>query len=452
MKTLKLYLMLSIAGFMLTIYSCSKDAVDPTEGSNETSSLRKGEGTGYFQNGILNFETVEDAQAYLITLEEEYEAAEDQRSFLIAEMAKNSGETLLEDKWGANLELFDNEEMDQNGLEEYNQVNWFKDELKMLMLNKDYELGVGQDIVVWYSPKQSFTFPKSNENLRSLFQIHPKNQDKLPTSIIIEGPTPVESGIDNFFSKAEPPVELPPEDPQADPRSIEYFLVASTENLECEALEKQIYAYVEEYEITSNGGEPLGTVPASFVIDFGDNTSETVGTTAELDITHEYPNFGVYTMTITATFINIEGNTQTIDLEYQIHVNGACSEESNSEQFAVNNSTRQMTGYLVFKKDLLGAKWKANTTGWKWKNNKWKKEKGALKVQGWGTFRDDDCNVSETKNGSASCSKCKSKCVSRRAGLFQYKRLIGSDDVRSYHKASFSNGSVFEIELVLDPC
>ncbi len=466
MRNFKLFLPLILGVISLVILeSCSDDVFDGTSMDSNTIDKRDNDSySGYYSDGMLNFETLEDVRSHLLMLEENYEAAEDKDDFLINSMQEKLGQTLLEAKYGANMEKYYNEEISPEELEEYNNTNWFKDEMKMLMLNEHYELGVGDDVYVWYSPNQVYQFPKSNQELRTQFQTTIKNNGIPPTSLLYKGPILNSPTKKILITKGNPITEPNESDPPvANIRTTQYLLSIDSDNVDCQIFDKEVRGLLEVRiyddngtpDDTSDDEETIEPYDGDFTVDYGDGNVEFFDNTSSFSTVHTYSNTGTFSILISVDFIDLDGVESFIDAdEMDVLVEGACSDEMTEESFWEDNGGRAMSGFLRFDNDIAGKKFVAKTIGWRWDANKakWKKEKGALLVIGEGIFRNDDCIQQETKKKSDSCGNCKDKRIAKHAGFLQAKRDIMQDDVQSSHMATFSNGSQFVVQLSLDPC
>lgn len=444
-------LLFTMAIGLISFYSCSDDhLVEELEITGDNSRTTKG-GTTMpsfeVKKGILYFNSSKDVSQMIDFLDEK-----------IASLAEENYETmsLLEKRLGhKSLYISEYTKGIRNVEEEYTtdeirtllNEDYINDPAIKLLLNEYYELGVGEDVIVFQGLNIDLTILNSDPNTLENFRNSPKGSNVVPFDIVDKNVV----ADHDFLIIAHDTSNA--NNIEVDFRSNDYTLSAGLSTTACNAFDVTLNAQVKR-EWNDAMGFHWELIESDFNIDWGDGSSTTVANSQFCLRTHTYDALGTYSITVTADYEDEDGNSQTATITKSITLNEVCSSEATeaSAWEETSNNELAMSSKLWFKNGLIYSRVGAFTHAWYWKASKakWKREKAELDVNVTGNWSNSACTYIESDTDYDDCNNCK-KVEEKVSSHMSTTRTIKDGDAYSQHKAQFGNKTLIG-SLTLYPC
>ncbi len=109
-----------------------------------------------------------------------------------------------------------------------------------------------------------------------------------------------------------------------------------------------------------------------------------------------------------------------------------------------------MTTKIWVNHNLFGHHTGAYTHSWKWVSGEWKRRDSRIHVSLDAKFRNDECEVTETKTDSETHNNDR-RIEIVKTKLFRKYKNVGIHDVKSNHTLQ-DGGTTITINMELDPC
>jgi hypothetical protein len=212
---------------------------------------------------------------------------------------------------------------------------------------------------------------------------------------------------------------------------------------------------------------PGSSLPATFAIDFGDNTTSfTIHTvnqgTASTPsyvvpaFTHTYPAAGIYRMKMHAVADQVYGGALRTyaDRSDDINVGGACKApdkiEGAEEFFPVPDGSRAVSGKITVTKNYnnfwsnTNTRILAETSSWLRDGNKWKQSKSEIWDKLHADRKDKNCNVIGQTDGDGWSSNSKHISVHRTDPNYYWQKVTTEHGIK-YHDIWYTHGKVLNV-------
>ncbi len=394
---LKKYLILFMAYFaIVTIHSCTNESADIAAEPTPESTLRNVNSTATFDNNMLNFSTLKAAQEYIVELGAMIEAAEDRDAFLIQAMDESAGNTLMESKWGADLSLRDNMTF-ENGEEwkAYMKSEWLHDEAYMLMFNSDYEVGISDQIYVWFGEDQ-YHFDKANVPQRNAWLAEEKVGERPSHNMKMYNPTLISSERQIII----PDVDNDDDDwwdwpPTATERALP-VLEVTNKLVDCTLAVQNLRS--EFFLIYNKPGEGIGTYPArtDWFITLPDGGTAQMEDSEVIEFEYDFDSPGLHEIIYDLSFWDPELSARReIRITETINAGQDCTasrlETNEWDEIAGKVA---MGSWLLFGHDAFGTRVKGGTKSFAWNilDNDWEKREAYVFVSAGGQLRlEENC-------------------------------------------------------------
>lgn len=195
---------------------------------------------------------------------------------------------------------------------------------------------------------------------------------------------------------------------------------------------------------------------ASLFINWGDGNSQTVSNYDGSFIYHTYTGSQTYSVSTILTFVDLYGITrQMYDGENYgtailFNTETACSELDAAQYASSSSGNWKMTTKIWVNHNIFGHHIGAYTHSWKWVSGEWKRRDSRIHVSINATFRNDECEVTETKTDSKTHNNDR-RIETVKTKLFRKYKNVGIHDVKSNHTLQ-EGGTTITINMELDPC
>jgi hypothetical protein len=279
--------------------------------------------------------------------------------------------------------------------------NFLKDEVRMTLLNPDYEVEIGDSTFTYLS--ENIVVRRASDNLEAkaiVDNLERGDDSKVPHEMLreefeilskkhlIKKEKKVLSEYCEFFFSAVPSVES---------------CMPSLLNLSGLAVVRSHFDPDPLTPLDNYFVDDL--LYGEFTIDWGDGSPiQSFFSFGISGYSHTYNQFGTYVITITYNSIAQchTGSTAVIDETYTIDVNlsPVTCEEPNPNNISQNcyhtSGNYKLRGELWFKDDFLGNHQVAKTTSYKWHDPwlgspGWQKKRAYVYAKLWYAFRDENC-------------------------------------------------------------
>lgn len=410
------------------------------------------------KNGVIYFQNIDDAQqAYRVIQELVADSHEGDPIYgkIVDELGHNSL-YFAESRVSSRNDDDDDDEYTQAeimAMDEYDHIN---DEVRKLLLNEHHEVGLGNDVIVFYAESMELRIENSDAAKIDEFRTLPKRRDNTLPITRMGRKVKVMPSESLFFHSSDP---FTPDatdvdgDGTVDSRSAVYTLNLYVDNVDCSPTERIIGGILFGQDLNTNAYYEPST---SYTVDFGDGSPvATFVESGPWDLTHDYPSSGEYTVVVTTIFNDEFGIPAGLPGTIAHDTGGSCSDLdiTISEWKTDNDEEQAVTTRTWFKDDLWGTAIGAKTSCYYWKASKakWKKYRNAdIEVAIEGTLRNSECGGAEYKQEDKDCNNCHDRKAKKNPLFSHYD--ISNGDVIGDHRAEFEDGTVFTSNITLNPC
>lgn len=442
---------------VFAISSCNKET------HLENSNL---DDTWFFpsvKNGTLYFSSQEALKAYYEYIATEIKNAEDYDAIL-SKKEEELGYSSLRKSLNNSSPSGTRDEEEEFTKEEIlaqMETEFISDEIRQSILNSYYEFGIGNDLYVYMSANQMFKIVDSDTYKKNVLRGLPKgNDDEIYALNEIDAKMELLSATKNvgYLNPMDPNTFLgTPPPPEGD---LEFRITMTVEHFECESLKKKYTGKFEHKDPERSYWESHEV--EAFVFDPGEyNTSSTnVNLTpsgyrnSSFQYTHYYDNYGEYRPGVHVTFREtFASNPQTKYFGWTggvIPVLNSCTVAENHETDWVDDGAKAMSCKIWYVSDIIGHHAGSYTHGWHWRpsKRKWKRERAFIKTTIDATFREESCEIDDTRNEE----DYKTNAKKVRASVVKWgHHHISDDDLTSRHQFT-KDGHYFSKDLSLQVC
>lgn len=317
------------------------------------------------------------------------------------------------------------------------EVDFIGDDLIKALLNPDYEVGIGNDVFVFFSKNQIYKILDGDQEARDAFIASPKGVDSVPLHLLRTGIVQLEPNPIFLI----PGVVLGPQDTiQWRNCPVDVPIVVSRG---CDS--RRIHVQGQRFCRPPGGGVPFRCNALEYMVDFGDGSPVIVLTDVhDFRLTHTYSQDGAFTITIVTVVEDGDCDVDNDPDEYTYTevvntVLATCytgdASQSRFERGSGNICDLYGIGTKVwYNKALFGPFAGAWTTAWRWDSSsaKWKPlRRGSLdftiNVSVDATFRGGGCEIIDRKQKSDSCFCHKTRVsVSKANSAFTDREIIST--------------------------
>jgi len=452
--------LLSIAVFFT---NCTKDDTTTLENAN-IQNIEYGLPDFRVDNGIIYFKSISDAQKAYEAIDKKFNESTDPNIM-----------KLIESDLGHSSLLFAPSNIIsslRDGEEEYTKEeiiakeagDFIGDDIRKLLLNSDYEIGVGNDVYVFFDKDKEYIIKDSHASTIEDFRTKEKGKNEIPHDIMNSHveleTTEVIHSVVEYEIEREDGSDDGTDENTADERTITITnrLSVNITSVECTLFTKSVSASVNQIVRDDNNTplDPLDDIEtrtnliSSFSFNMGDGSSIlNFPASFGVNFVHVYPNPGTFTVSCLAT---PTGEFPMSFLTAVDVVSTLCSNEEIGNFDWQDDGSQALLTAIRFKEDFFGSHAGAGSAGFrKLSNGNWTKDyNGQIEASIDAVFLNNNCINPESKSEFESCNSCyqKKTWVSKVFG----SRSIENGDIQSTHSASFGNGSTFTKSLVLNPC
>lgn len=191
-------------------------------------------------------------------------------------------------------------------------------------------------------------------------------------------------------------------------------------------------------------------------INWGDGTTQTINNYDGGYINHVYPSSQNYQVNTVLTFEDLYGDIRQaydgVNYGTQILFNTetTCAEHDASEPLSVTSGNWKLSAEIWVNHNIFGHHIGAYSHAWKFVNGEWKRRNSRIHVSIDAKFRNDQCEITETKTNSKTHNNDK-RIQTVKSKLFKKYKNIGVNDVKSGHSLE-EGGTTISFNLVLNPC
>lgn len=328
--------------------------------------------------------------------------------------------------------------------------SFLADDIRASMLNEHYEIGVGDEIYVYFSENQAYKIGmgcvSDAEVLRSLEKgVDTFNPQLLLTSaeLVTEGKFKMSDGNFKITScSGSGNNEVQDLCPVGEITLMQDFAsLCETNSRVFDILFKELVRDCDDGTITD-----VNLPFTDYSINYGDGTTTTrFNKTGAIEVSHTYATSGSYLVRVFATTTDGKYVSVLEEMTVDIEIDAICSNSNAGKSYLMisQNIDRAMQADFWYNKDFFGTHIGAKTTGYEILNGNpddLEKKKGRIYVSTNFKWMSDDCSLQETSGEIDSCSNCKDKKAVKTA-LFNKGRPVDGVDIESYHE--------FEVDGVL---
>ncbi|MBX2929699.1 MAG: PKD domain-containing protein [Saprospiraceae bacterium] len=288
--------------------------------------------------------------------------------------------------------------------------DFINDDLIKSLLNIHYELGIEEDIYVFFSQNQVYKIIDGDQETVDAFRSLAKGTDEVP------------------FPAFNSTVEMEPND-------VFYLLKNSpspNDTLEWRACPVDFRGFVDRGDLGCNsfsimvrgnlfcttfGNSPSPCNSIQYRIDFGDGNFIITGFNQhQIDVPHTYTQPGVYTVTVRVTApdgdCDEDEEPEVANFPFTFTVGmGDCDNRERDTSGWENGSFRAISSKVWCNNNLFGSYAGAYTHSWRWNNSRarWVRWDSNISATINATFRGDFCALREQKQETDSCNSCRQK-------------------------------------------
>ena len=465
MNYLKLNLLVAL---LCIISSCTKDDILTEETSIDNKVFKSNNANmPYVENGILFFNSKDHVNDYYNYLDEMINTKLAELDAINNPQDETDVDDIL-DQYEAQFGGFTSYRKLFNQLHNFKEQGHSKNEIMEVFendyvagyeksyVNTNLELGIGNKIYVYHSQDIIIAFDKNNQELLSELRTIEKGTGDLPTTILMEYEQEIQLISNNNIIETKMHLVVD--------CGLSYDSAPILQNLDCDVYNKGIGMSLQEEikdyecnEILSYMG--YSDAFANITINWGDgstNTTTTFSTFSNQLLWHTYTSMGTYNATVTITFIDADGNLQTMSDPVTVVVADACAETNGTVSGTVNDGSWMLVGTLTVSNGFFGAnRIEGKTLAFKscgsgcWTMESKRSRKPYNKVYIRGTFRDSNCAYKSFKEGSGISNHANEKTKIKTKYWKRYDHSNG--DVRSEHRV-IKGASSLALDLVYNPC
>lgn len=413
------------------------------------------------ENGILYFQSIQDVRVAMDYVSSKIKDARGSEIFSLLE--KEFGHNSLKLS-NSNLEVLTRDtsfEFSEAEILAIENADFINDDERKVLLNEHYELGIGNDVYVFYGENMDFKVVGGHQATLDGFRTLNKPGTTIPLDYISQY---VEINKSNISIKHDIEINSdgwPNNEPNVEPREEKYILTTIFNNIPCEVFKKDIAGQLERQFVNDNN-TPSNTsddfvdyelYDGDWTVDYDDGDVDTYTGIPDFSEIKTYSSTGTFTVEITVDYVDTDGLNQSQTQFLQIEVNSTCTEDEQSLKNWQEENGKALLTKIWYKTDILGSCAGSKSHGFYWKasKGKWKWDYDTeIDVYIHASFLDSNCFSKNTKDESDSCNSC----VKRKAQVRDWwdKRDISNGNIYSTNNAIFDNGVELSDNLVLDPC
>ncbi|MGV3612640.1 MAG: hypothetical protein ACO1N0_16900 [Fluviicola sp.] len=367
---------------------------------------------------------------------------------------------------------FVDREFTEKDIEDLSEIDFVNDPILKNLLNSHRVLGIGSDVHGWYSTDLIISLPVSSlpslkAKLYDTFEDarmdpwDPMNDLFRSDDVIYTSDTKTKKPKLKNILSIDPTLVY-----QSIPTAI--HIVESCNKLK-KAIKMEVFetiTYGSGANISTDHHRFAGTV--NLIIDWGDGSSQTVSNYSHTtQIEHTYSSEGNFYPIVKTLFTNYYGQasymydgtyaptttmgtgaSQPAPIDFV--TNQACSESDKQLYKSKIVGSYGLEAKIWVNHNLFGHHIGSYTHSWKQKNNgKWVRKIANIYTNIYGTFRNDECVITETKSGSDTENQERVQVTVNKA-LKKYK-AAGNNSIYSEHHLS-KDGTYIALALTLTPC
>lgn len=195
---------------------------------------------------------------------------------------------------------------------------------------------------------------------------------------------------------------------------------------------------------------------ASLFINWGDGTNQTVNNYNGGFVYHVYSGSQSYSVITTLTFVDLYGVTRQVTdgagygTPIMFNTETGCSEQDASQSASSTSGNWKLTTKIWVNHNLFGHHIGAYSHAWKYVSGEWKRRSTRIHVSINAKFRNDECEITETKTDSKTHNNDK-RIETVKTKLFKKYKNVGINDIKSGHSLE-EGGTTIIINMDLDPC
>lgn len=340
------------------------------------------------------------------------------------------------------------------------ETDYIIDDVKKVLLNEHYEIGIGSDVYVYYGPNLKLTIKNGNLATLEKFRRIEKGGTKIPFDIIDPNVT-IDTDVVKLDHEIWPPVIEEEEEEEVDFRSDNYVLSISVKSINCDVFGKELSGSLQRL-FTNDNGTPDDTSDdfgsqepwdGNFTISAGDGSaSYTFSNIDNYSFTHQYNATGDFNYDVVVSFVTADGDNATLSKSVDIPVGAACTDEN---VFVSQWVDEPGTPYAMSTKIWFTGGWaKCFTHAWRYSTSKakWERKKAELNANVTAVFLDNVCDEDRIRAEEKYHGNTKKLKASVWGGSLFSKKRVGNGDIHSYHECDFGQGFEIVNTLVLNPC
>jgi hypothetical protein len=354
--------------------------------------------------------------------------------------------------------------------------DYISDEVRKLLLNEYYEIIIGSDLYVQQSKDLEIVIKDADSSTRDIYRDLEKGSNDLTEEHYNDKVTITENSwsVLGFFNDDVPVIfQLGPNVPPPTCVVTGYSLTGMITSVgDCLSRAVGVMTSLKETCINDNGtpsdpnDDTLNQIahPGDWTIDWGDGNIDTRDGFSSYSPSHIYSSDGVYSITITVTFIDVNGTelTRSEGLSVDIDTSDSClSKNTDASDFVEgDDSVFGVAGYAIGvkiwkKQDIFGSHAGAFTHSWRFDEGraKWKRQLGQNWVEIYANWRDSNCMEHDNDFEGDVCSLCKRQRAAVSTGW--HDDYYSDGDIHSDHRLTnyVSSGAVeITASLELEGC
>lgn len=392
------------------------------------------------RNGILFFSSLSHTQDFFESVSEKLSQTEEPRAILGA-LEESLNFTSLRSENEINFR----EEEEEFSIEEIiadMNADFINDDLVKALLNPYYEVGIENDVYVFYSNDQIYKISDGDFETLLAFRALPKGLDKEVPLSVINSKVQIEPN-ERFY------LLVPEENDTIAARSCPMNISILVSPAECNP-------YLISLTAVRYCGFPEECVVDEFILNFGDGSPEIVfNDVSRIDeIQHTYSNTGTYRISLRTEAADCPPSLLSTRL-YQIVDGIICTENETFKTDFEHNDFFGIGTKVWWNKNIFGTYAGAFTHAYQLTQSaRWRRSKQSISVTIDATFRkhSPNCGFEVTKTETDSCNSCKKKRAAVRQGKINGSLpTYASEEVHSTHSLVHPAHALAN-EMVLEFC
>lgn len=324
-------------------------------------------------------------------------------------------------------------------------ADFINDDLVKALLNPYYEVGIENNVYVFYSNDQIYKISDGDFETLLAFRALPKGLDKEVPLSVINSKVQIEPN-ERFY------LGVPEENDTIVDRSCPMYVRTSLSPAECNPLLVSLTAI--RY-CNFLGSEECDA--DQFILNFGDGSPDIVfNDVSRIDeIQHTYSGTGTFLVSLTTVAQDCPP-AYTIITPYQIVDGVLCTDVERFESKFEHNDFFGIASKIWWNRNMFGTYAGAFTHAYNWASQtaRWRRSNQSISVTIDATFRkhSPNCGIEADKTKTDSCNSCKKKRAAVRQGRISGSPpTYASEEVHSTHSLVHPAHALAN-EMVLEFC